>query len=139
MHHRALKKDDQIAGVAADIEQADAQFALVGGKGGFGGGDRLKNGLDDLKPGAVGAGDGALEGAAGAGGDVQVHLQPFAHHADRIKDARLIVEDELAAQKMQNLAVRRPFDGAGAVDGAAHILTCRFLACGRRVRFRRWC
>ena len=120
MHHRALEKDHQVAGVAADVQQADAQFPLVGG--GLGGGNRLQNRLRHLQPGAVGAGHGALQRAAGAGGDVQIYLQPLAHHAHRIEDPRLFVQDELAGQQVQNLAVRRALDGAGTFYGAAHIL-----------------
>ena len=121
VRHGALEEDDQVAGVRADIEQADAQFALVGGERGLGGGDRLEHGFGDFKPGAVGAGDGALQGAARAGGDVQIDFEPRADHAHRVEDAGLIVDDELARQQVQNLAVGRTLDGARALHGGAHI------------------
>ena len=121
VRHRALEEDDQVAGVRADVEQANAQFALVGGERGLGGGDRLEHRLGHFKAGAVGAGDRALQRAAGAGGDVQIHFQPRADHADGIEDAGLLVEDELARQQVQNLAIGRALDGAGALDGGAHI------------------
>ena len=40
--HRPLKEDRQVTGVGADIQEADAQFALVGRERAFGRGDRLK-------------------------------------------------------------------------------------------------
>ncbi len=121
VRHRALEKHRQIAGVRADVEQAYAQFALVGRKRALGGGNRLQHRLCNLKPGAVGAGHRALQRAAGAGGDVQIHFKPLAHHAHRIEDAGLVVEDELARQQVQNLAIGGALDGARAIHGGAHI------------------
>ena len=83
---------------------------------------RLKHRLGDFKPGAIGAGDGALQRAAGTGGDMQVHFEPRADHAHGIEDAGLIVDDELARKQVQNLAIRRPLHGAGTLHGGAHIL-----------------
>ena len=53
---------------------------------------------------------------------MQLDFKPRAYHAHGIEDAGLLVEDELARQQMQNLAVGREFDGAGAADGGAHVL-----------------
>ncbi len=117
----ALEEDDQVAGVRADVEQADAELALVGGERGFGGGDGLEDGFGHFKAGAVGAGDGALQGAAGAGGDVQIDFKPRADHADGIEDAGLLVEDELAREQVKDFAIGRALDGAGTFDGGAHI------------------
>ena len=39
MRHRAFEEDSEVAGVGADIEQAYAQLALVGGKRGLRGGN----------------------------------------------------------------------------------------------------
>ena len=122
VRHGALKEDHQVAGMGADIEQADAQFALVGRERGLGGGDRLENRFGHFKAGAIGAGDRALQCAAGTGGDVQIHFEARADHADRIEDAGLLVEDELARQQVENLAIGRQRDGARALDGGAHIV-----------------
>ena len=59
--------------------------------------------------------------AAGAGGDVQIDFEPRADHADGIEDAGLIVDDELARQQVQDLAVGRTLDGARTLHGGAHI------------------
>ena len=121
VRNRALEENRQIAGVRADVEQANAQLALVGGERALGGGNRLEHRFRNFKPGAVGAGDGALQRAAGAGGNVQIDFKPRAHHAHGIEDARLLVEDELARQQMQNLAVGGQLDGARVIDGGAHV------------------
>ncbi len=117
VRHGAFEENHQVAGVRADVQQAHAQFAFVGGERGFGGGDGLEHGLGDFKAGAVGAGDGALKRAARAGGDVQIDFETGADHAHGIEDAGLIVDDELARQQVQNFAIGRALHGAGALDG----------------------
>src|ERR1035437_9382239 len=62
--HGTFKEHYQVAGMGSDIEQANPQFAFVGGEGGLGGGDGLENRLADFQARAVGAGYGALQGAA---------------------------------------------------------------------------
>ena len=92
----------------------------------FGGGDGLQNCFGHFKSGAVGAGNGALQRAAGAGGDMQIHLKPRADHAYGIEDAGLVVEDELAGQQMEDFAVGRALDGTGTFDGGTHIVAGNF-------------
>ena len=91
----AFEEDDDLGGAGADVDEADAELALVGGEGGFGGGDGLEDGLGDFEAGLVGAGDDALLGAGRAGGDVEIDFESIADHADRVVDAGLLVEDEL--------------------------------------------
>ncbi len=57
----ALEEDDEFGRARADVDEADAEFALVGGDGGLGGGDGFEDGFGDFKAGAVGAGDDALQ------------------------------------------------------------------------------
>ncbi len=83
---------------------------------------RLEHRFRNFKARAVGAGDRALQRAAGAGGNVQLDFKPRADHAHRIEDSRLLIEDELARKQMKNLAIRGQLNGAGAIDGGAHIL-----------------
>ena len=116
--------------MGADVQQAHAQLPLVGQERGLGGGNRLQHRLGHLKSRPVGAGHRALQRAAGAGGNVQVHLQPLAHHAHGVEDALLAVEDELAVQQVQNLAIRRPLDAARPLHNVAHVLPRR-SPCGR--------
>ena len=53
---------------------------------------------------------------------MEVDLQAVADHADGVVDAGLVVEDELLGEEMEDLAVGGEADGAGAVDGRAHVL-----------------
>ena len=75
------KKTTISRGAGADVDQADTQFALVGRDSRFGRGNALKDGVRYFEPRLVGAGHDALRRAGGAGGDVEIHLQPIAHHA----------------------------------------------------------
>ena len=122
VRNRALKEDSEIAGVRADIDEADSQFALVGGERGFSGGDGLEHRFSNFQASAVGAGDGALQSRAGAGGNVQVHFEPRADHAHGIEDAGLIVHDELARKQVENFAVGRALYRAGALHRGANII-----------------
>ena len=48
----AFEEDGQFGGAGSDVGYADAQFALVGGEDGLGGGDALVDGVADLEAGA---------------------------------------------------------------------------------------
>jgi hypothetical protein len=85
--------------------------------------ERFHHSFRNFEAGAIGAGDDALQRAACAGGDVEIDLKPRADHADGVEDARLLVKDELARQKVKYLAIGRAIDGARVIDGGAHILT----------------
>jgi hypothetical protein len=52
---------------------------------------------------------------------VQIDLKLFADHADWIEDAWLVVKDELTAQKMKDLAIRRTLDGTSTLDSVADV------------------
>ena len=56
----AFEEDGELGGGGADVGDADAEFALVGGEDGFGGGDAFEDGVFDFEAGAVGAGDDAI-------------------------------------------------------------------------------
>jgi hypothetical protein len=112
--------------VRTNVEQANSQFALVGGKRTFCGGDWLKNRLRDFKSGAIGTGDRALQSAARASGDMEIDFKPRSHHADGIEDAGLFVENELARQQVEKLAISRALDGARMIDCGAHIFASNF-------------
>src|ERR1017187_6609983 len=110
--------------MCADVEQAHAQLALVDGERGLSCCDRFQNRFSPFESRTVSAGNCALQGTAGAGGNMQIHLEPRADHADWIEDARLIVKNELAGQQVENLAVRRAVDGAGAFYSIAKVFSC---------------
>src|SRR5580698_3136282 len=54
---------------------------------------------------------------------MQVHFQPITHHAYWIVNPRLLIENELLRQQMDDLAIRRQRYGARAINGGANILT----------------
>jgi len=116
---RAFEVDDDLGGAGSDVDEADSELALVGGEGGFGGGNGFEDGLGDFKAGFVGAGDDALLGAGRTGGDVEVDFEAVADHANGVVDAGLLVEDELLGEQVDDLAIGRQRDGTGAVDGGA--------------------
>ena len=89
-----------------------------------------KTGVFHFEAGAVGAGDDGLRDAAGAGGEVEVHFELVADHADGVVDAGLIVEDELLREQVEDFAVGRKGDGAGAVDGGADLFAGDLASCG---------
>src|SRR4029077_3858834 len=45
------------------------------------------------------------------------------HHAERVVDASLLVEDEFLGKKMEDFAVGGQWDGAGAFDGLLDFVT----------------
>ena len=119
----ALEEDDEFGRAGADVDEADAEFALVGGDDGLGGGDRLEDGLSHFKASAVAAGNDALQHSAGAGGEMQVDFEASADHADGIVDAGLFVEQELLRQQVDDFAIGGKRNRAGAVDSGANIFT----------------
>lgn len=126
----ALEEDDEFGGGGTDVGHADAELAFIGGKDGLGGGDALVDGVDDLKAGAIGAGNDRLGDAAGAGGEVEVDFELGADHADGVVDAGLVVEDELLGEEVQDFAIGGKCDGACAVDGGADLFAGDFAHAG---------
>ena len=126
----AFEEDDQLRSGCADVEEADAELALVGGERGFRRGQGFEDGLGDFEAGFVHAGDDALLRAGRAGGDVQVDFQPIADHPHGVMNAGLLVEDELLGQQVEDFAIGRQGDGAGAIDGGADIVFGDFAQAG---------
>ena len=118
----AFEEDDQLGSGGADVEEADAELALIGSERGFGSGEGFEDGLGDFEAGLVDAGDDALLCAGGAGGDVQIDFEAIADHAHGIVNAGLLVEDELLGEEVEDFAIGGEGDGAGAIDGGADIV-----------------
>ncbi len=57
---------------------------------------------------------------------MQIKIEAHALHAQRIEDAWLAIDDELAAQQMKDFAIRGPFDGPRTIDGGANVLAVDF-------------
>ena len=118
----AFEEDDQLGSGGADVEEADAELALVCTERGFRSGEGLEDGLGDFEAGLVDAGDDALLCAGGAGGDVQIDFEAIADHAHGIMNAGLLVEDELLGEEVEDFAIGGEGDGTGAIDGGADIV-----------------
>src|SRR5271154_4655562 len=94
----ATREGDHFGGAAADIEQAGAELAFVLREAGFGGSERLENGVVHSHAGAIYGGDNILGGGAGGSDDVDVGLEALADHADRVADVILRVERKFLRQ-----------------------------------------
>src|SRR5205085_12359665 len=75
----AFVVDEQVSGAGADVGEADAQFFFAGAQSAIGGNQGFIDGVVHMNTGAVGNGDGVLNGAGGASDQVQVHFQPATH------------------------------------------------------------
>ncbi len=70
---------------------------------------------------AIGGGDHVLDRARRRGDQMQIHFEPAAHHARRVADAHLLIENELLGQQMKNVAIGRQADGARLFHGYAYV------------------
>src|ERR1700722_6781113 len=118
----AARKSDEFGGAAADIEQAGSEFAFVLGQAGFGGGQRLKDGVVDSNAGAIHGGDDILGRGARGGDDVHVGFEALAHHADGVADIVLSVEKKFLGKDVKNFAVFGKLNAAGRFNGATHVI-----------------
>src|SRR5579859_1582713 len=105
VHDDALVVDDEVGGAGADVHQADAELALVAAKRTVGDGERLEDGVVHVDAGAVHRGDDVLRGRGRGGDEVHLHLELGGEHAGGIADGATAVEQELARQEMDDLAV----------------------------------
>ena len=117
----APSKKTTSLGVRADVEQADAEFALVGGERGFGRGDGLEDGLGNFKAGLL--------------AQVTMLCSALAEQVAmcRLTSRRLPTMPtgswmpgcssrmNCCGKQMEDFAIGRERDGAGAVDGGAYI------------------
>ncbi len=113
----SLLKHDEFGGTGTDVGETHAEFALVGTQHRVGGSERLEDGVVDVNAGFVHGGDDVLRRAGGSRHHVDAHFEACGHHAKRIVDAGLLVEDEFLRKKMEDLAIGGQGDGAGALDG----------------------
>ena len=96
MADASFDQADEIARAAADVDQGDAQLALVVGQNGFIGSELFQNDRVGLDPGAVHARNQRLDRRQGADHQVHVDLESAAGHAQRVDDVSLLVDREFA-------------------------------------------
>ena len=131
MHHGAAVKHDDVGGAAADIDQRDAEFALLRKQRRVGRRERLENHLRRRHARALAALGEILSVALRRGDDMNARLEPHARHAVRLAHALLLIDGELLRQNMQHLAIERDRDRARRVDHAIDIARADFAAAHR--------
>src|SRR5262249_22670385 len=106
-----------------DVEQRDADLALVGAQRRFSSGQPFEQRVIDLDPGAVCSGDGALRPGLRGRDHMNADLEPRARHAKWVAHATFAVDDVLLRQDVQKLAIRGDHHRPRALDGLAHVVT----------------
>src|SRR5271165_7488521 len=123
---RALLEDDEFGRARADVGEADAEFALVGAQHRVGGGQRFEDGVIDVDSGFVHGGDYVLRGAGSSGDEMHTHFKARGHHAERIVDSGLIVENKFLREQVKDFAIGGKSDSAGALDGLLDFIASDF-------------
>src|SRR5476651_1891537 len=121
--YHAVAIDDHVRGACADIGKTYAQLFFVGTQSGVGRHQAFINHVVHVQSGAVGSGNNVLCRAGGRCDHVQVYFQPAAHHARRITNAGLLVQDELLRQQMQDFTISGQNHRTRFLHGRANIVT----------------
>src|SRR5579863_173276 len=123
VNHHAFVVHDEVCGSCSDINQTDAQFALIGLQNGVRASQCLENCVINMNSGTVKRRDDIL-GRGGAGGhDMHADLKLASHQARGIAHPALAVDHELLWQQVQRFAVFRHVDAAGFFYRHADVLT----------------
>ena len=129
MGDAAVDVEQDVGRAAADVDDRDADLLLVVGEDGLGARERLEHDVGDDEAAALGAADDVLHAARGGGDEVHLRAEAHAAHPDRVADAVLDVDDVLARQDVEDLAVGVDRDGARAFEDALDV-GARHLAAG---------
>jgi len=114
-------KDGDVGRPAADVHQAHPQLLLFFGEHRLARGQRLEHDVGDVETGPVGALDDVLGAGHRAGHDVHLRLEARPGDAQRLSDARLIVDDELLREHVDDLTVQGDVDRLGLLDDSGHV------------------
>src|SRR5581483_2791803 len=129
---RALCEDRDVRGARADVDQTDAELALVLHEDRLARGDRGRYQIVDLQPAAVHAFRDVLRRADRTAHDVHVRFEPHAAHADRVADVFLAVDDVFLRLFVEHALIGRDRDGAGGVEHVLDVLGGDFAVADRR-------
>ena len=125
VHDVAFEEHGVVGRAAADVHEQHAHLALVLRQHRFGRRELLEHELLHGDAGLVHAREHVLVVRARAGDDVHVRLEPRGGHAQRIVDAVLSVDDELARDDVQQLELGRDVDRLRGLDDAVDVLAAR--------------
>src|SRR5712692_2011846 len=103
--HHSVGIDNHLGSPAADVEQAAAHLALIGGQAGLRRSVRLQHRPAHLHAGQVHRADDVLLRRGRGGGDVHVSLESLAQQSDWLADAVPAVEEKFLRENMQDHAV----------------------------------
>ena len=126
MGHHTVRVDNQVRGARADISQANAEILFVGAKNAVRRHQRFADDVVDMQTGAIRRGHNILRCAGRRRDHMQVHFEPSRHHACGIANARLIIENELLRQKVQDFAIVRQRNRARLLDSHADVVALHF-------------
>ncbi len=119
--HHASGVADQLGRAAADIEQADAQIALVLRKACLRRSKRLEHRVVHAYARAVHRRHDILRRHARRRHNVDVRLEALPHHPDGVANVVLLVEKKFLRKHVQHFAVFRQRDAFGRLDRAPHV------------------
>ena len=118
---RAATEHRDVGRTGADVDQADAEIALVGQQRRVARREVLQDQLVDLETAGFDALVDVLRRRDRAGDDMDLGFEADAVHADRIMDAFAAIDDEFLRDHMQDLLVGGDCDRARGVDHAVDI------------------
>ena len=127
-HHAAVPDhtfviNDELARPSANIQQADAQLALIGLEHTLGAGQRLEDGVQNFHAGAIQRGHSVLRHGGKRSHYMHLHLELGTQHAGGIAHAVLLIHNELLRQQMHDLPIWRQRYRPGFFHGVADIVT----------------
>jgi hypothetical protein len=124
MPDRIILEYSYLASPASHIYQRHSELLFVGVQHRPAGSERLQNDVLNLKAGPLAAFDDILDCACHSGYDVNLGFQPNPGHPDRMKDAVLVIDNELLGQDVQYLPVERQGDRLCGIQDPGDIRLC---------------
>src|SRR6266536_5503456 len=119
---RAVGEQGQVDRSGADVGNRHPEIALGLRGNRLGRGEGARHQLIDLDSGGDHAFGEVLDRGGRGGDDVDLHAEPDRAHAQRVLDALLVVDAEVAGQDVEDLPVRRDLDCPGDLRRAIDIL-----------------
>src|SRR5262249_102570 len=107
---------------AADVEEAGAEVALVLGEAGFGGSERLENGVADENASSVGRGDKVLRRGDRRSDNVDVGFETLADHAHGVPNSLLGIDRKFVGESVEDFAIFGERNVARGIDGPTHVI-----------------
>src|SRR5438128_1291178 len=121
MFDDAIRVNDVFGRASADINDQRPQFFLFGGKQRQGSGEAAKDDVVHFELQAFYCANGVLEAIEIAMNNMNVHFHSSAEHAHGIGDAILAIHEEMLADRVDDMILRREIDRFGIFDDVLDI------------------